>query len=67
MYNISQVYYIIRPNNVMFYVGELITFRGISGDIRDNDTSFHGGKDTPMVLLHCIVFSFGRFDNRREC
>jgi hypothetical protein len=41
----SQVYYIIRPNYVMIYVGESVTLRSILGDIRDNDTHFHGGKD----------------------
>jgi hypothetical protein len=63
VYNISQAYYIIRPNYVMFYVGESVTLRNILGDIRDNDMCFHGGKDTLRVLLHNMGFIFQKFDS----
>jgi hypothetical protein len=59
VYNISQVYYKIRPNYVMFYIGESVTLRGILWDIRDNDIGFHGGKDTLS-----IGFNFGKFGSR---
>jgi hypothetical protein len=48
----------------MFYVGESVTLRSILWDIRDNDTGFHGGKDTLRVLLQDISYNFGKFDNR---
>jgi hypothetical protein len=58
------VYYIIRLNYVVFYVGESVTLRSILGDITDNDISFYGGKDTLRVLLCGIGFNFGKFDSR---
>jgi hypothetical protein len=61
---ISQEYYKIRPNYVMFYVGESVTLRSIPQDIRDNDISFYGGNDTLRVLLLDTGFNFGKFDSR---
>jgi hypothetical protein len=42
----SRLHYIIRPNYVMFYADESVTLWSILGDIRDNDVTSHGGKDT---------------------
>jgi hypothetical protein len=49
VYNISQVYYKIRPNYVMFCLGESVTLRSILQDIRVNDIGFHDGKDTLIL------------------
>jgi hypothetical protein len=64
VYNICPVNYIIRPNYVMFCVGESVTLKSILQDIRDDNVSFHGRKDTLRVLLRDIGFSCGKFDSR---
>jgi hypothetical protein len=62
--NISHVYYVIRSNYVMLYVGESVTLGSILGDIRNNDISFCGAEDSLTVLLRDIVFIFGKFGIR---
>jgi hypothetical protein len=41
-----------------------VTVKCILADINDNDTDFHGGKETLRFVLPDIGFRFVKFNNR---